>query len=260
MTEQATITGPGEPVELKLAEYPGLMDDHGVDISDERALAGLSVMHPRSGFRFSRKLFLLSNPSSAQSESISGMRAHLLAQHVRNGRRSLALCAPETGVGSTYLAVNLAVAFAQAGINTLLIDANMRDPGVQSYIKPEIDPLGLRHCLVDPDMSHSGAVCDDVLQNLSILYSGGVADNSQELLASRQFKSLIDNCMRDYEMTIVDTPPGISAADGLRIAMVVGYALVVAKRDETLVSDVRMLMDELLADRVKVVGTFLNDY
>lgn len=255
MTEQAVLT------ELSTAEYPAVVDENDeTALSDDGSLAGLTGMAPRAGYRFSRKLFLLSDPTSPEAESIGELRAHLLAQHIRNGRRSLAFCAPETGAGSTYLAVNLAVAFAQAGINTLLIDANMRQPGVQKYIRPGEDPAGLRQCLVDPDESYMNLVHEDVLQNLSILYAGGIAANSQELLAARQFKSLIDNCMRDYEMTIVDTPAGISAADGQRIAMVVGYALVVARRNETLVNDVRDLVDGLLADRVRVVGTFLNDF
>lgn len=255
MTEQAMVS------ELSTADYPAVMEDGDMSaLTDEGGLAGLTGMAPRAGYRFSRKLFLLSDPESPEAESISALRANLLAQHVRNGRRSLAFCAPDSGVGTTYLAVNLAVAFAQAGISTLLIDANMRDPGVQKYIRPAEDPAGLRQCLLAPEQSHMNMVHEDVLQNLSVLYAGGFASNSQELLATRQFKSLIDNCMRDYEMTIVDTPAGISAADGLRIAMVVGYALVVARRNESLVGDLRVLMEGLLADRVRIVGTFLNDF
>ena len=223
------------------------------------ASSGPGDADSRAGFRFSRKLLLLSDPSSPQAESVGALRAHLLAQHVRNGRRSLALCAPTEGSGTTFLSVNLAVAFAQAGINTLLIDANMRDPGVQNYIRPPEEPIGLRQCL-SGDSSHTSMVYEDALQNLSVLYAGGVAENSQELLASRQFKSLIDNCMREYEMVIVDTPPGVSAADGVRIGMVVGYVLVVVRRNESLVGDMRTLMDGLTADRVRIVGTFLNDF
>ncbi len=225
---------------------------HGVD-----DLGGITV---RTGFRFSRKLALLADQTSPQSESISALRAHLLAQHVRNGRRSLAICAPSIGSGSTYIAANLAFAFAQAGINTLLIDANMRDPGVQGYIQPPEEPTGLRQCLSETQQTYTNAIHEDVLDNLSVLYAGGATSNSQELLASKEFKSLMDNCMRDYDMTIVDTPPGISAADNLRIAMVVGYVLVVARRNDSLVADLRALMDGLIADRVRIVGTFLNDY
>ncbi|MGD9812245.1 MAG: CpsD/CapB family tyrosine-protein kinase [Sphingobium sp.] len=255
------MTGTASVAELNTIDYPAVMDmDDAIGANDGETLDGLVGMAPRAGFRFSRRLFLLSDPGSAQAESISDLRAHLLAQHVRNGRRSLAFCSPAEGVGSTYLAVNLAVAFAQAGISTLLIDANMHDPGVQKYIRPKEEPAGLRQCLTGSDLGHGNAIYDDVLQNLSVLYAGGVADNAQELLATRHFKSLMDNCMRDYEMTIVDSPPGLNAADGLRIATVVGYALVVARRNETLVNDIRMLMDGLLADRVRIVGTFLNDF
>jgi Mrp family chromosome partitioning ATPase len=66
--------------------------------------------------------------------------------------------------------------------------------------------------------------------------------------------------MRDYDMTIVDTPPANSCADALRISTVVGFSLIVARKQRTLVSDVRVLADQLKKERARAIGTVMNSY
>src|ERR1700722_18828236 len=78
----------------------------------------------------SKFLITLSDQSAHASEAIRQLRTHVMARHVQQGHRALAICAATQGVGCTFVAANLAVALSQIGLNTLLIDANMRRPGV----------------------------------------------------------------------------------------------------------------------------------
>lgn len=223
------------------------------DEADEPAFAPVTV-------GFSPDLHILSDPSGIRAESIRALRTHLIAQHLRDGRRSLSICSPVIGAGCSYLAANLGVALGQTGVKTLLIDGNMRrQPGLQHYFMPDRDMPGLMQCLSDPNMSARDTVLENVQPGLSLLFSGGETPSAQELLASTAFKSLIDSCVRDYDLTIVDTPPANSSADARRIAAVLRYALVVACRNRSYVKDVRTLIAELTGDRVRVVGTYLND-
>jgi Mrp family chromosome partitioning ATPase len=98
----------------------------------------------------------------------------------------------------------------------------------------------------------------DVLPFLSILYAGQPASNAQELLAGDRFRALMNFCLREYDVTIVDTPPANSSSDARRIAGLIGYALIVASRDRTMVKDVQVLISQLQADRAAVVGTVMN--
>ena len=150
--------------------------------------------------------------------------------------------------------------FALAGLNTMLIDANMRDPGLEDYIAPDKVQLGLRQCLGDSEVDLGDAIRADIFPNLSLIYSGGIAPNPQELLASRRMTELLDACLRDFDVTIVDTPPGNTSADARRVAMAVRYAMIVAKKNDSYVTDVKLLANELASDRATVIGTFLNDF
>lgn len=228
-----------------------------VPAADEILTGPVEVQH---GYAFSPDVCVLSRPHGTQAESIGALRAQLHSQHIRDGRRSLAVCAPTAGVGSTYLAVNLAVAMALAGTRTLLIDANLRNPGVQDYIAPPEPPQGLIDHLIDDHASLGVTVHSDVIPNLSIMYAGTGSGVRQELVAGRRFGDVITQGIRSHEFTVVDTPAAKDYPDFLGISVIARYALLVARKDETRVAGIRAMAEQLAADRVRLVGAFLNQF
>ena len=210
-------------------------------------------------YEFSRDLVTLTDRRQSEAEAIRTMRTHIMARHLQDGRRGLAMCAASKAAGCSFMAVNLAVALAQIGIKTLLIDGDMRAPDVERFIRPTVKSAGLKQCLTSPELHPHDQIHSEVLPNLSVLYAGGVAENAQELLGSDAFKALIDRCLRDFEFTIIDTPPTNRCADARRISTVVGYSVVVAKRDVSFLNDVASLASQLQEDGARVVGTVLNE-
>jgi protein-tyrosine kinase len=213
----------------------------------------------RGPYSFSETLVTLSDPSGQGAEYIRALRTHIMAQHVEAGRRALAVCEASPKLGGTFVATNLAVALAQAGVKTLLIDGNLRSPTLQHVIRPAREMVGLRECLVTAATSPGDYVQEDVLPNLSVMFAGGVAPNAQELLARSSFEQMINNCLRDFTMTIIDTAPANSCADGLRIASVAGYSLIVSRRHKGVVADVKTLAGQLRANHSTLVGTVMNE-
>ena len=213
---------------------------------------------PAANTRVSRSLVTVVDPTSPAAEAVGALRSHLLAQHLRDGRRALAVCAATHGVGCTWLAVNTAAAMARSGVRTLLIDANLRAPGVGALLDTGPRP-GLRDVLAGTATARE-AIARDVLPGLSVVQAGGGGGNAQELLASERFKELIDDALREYDLTIADTPPSSESADARRVASTLRHALIVVRRNESFVSDTERLAAELAADRATVVGSFLNDF
>jgi capsular exopolysaccharide synthesis family protein len=203
---------------------------------------------------------MVTEPLGAQAEAIRALRTHLVAQHVNAGRRAVAVCGASPGVGCTFVAVNLAVAFSQIGLNTLLIDGDLRHPSVSLASAPARNASADLVSYLDYSRENIGDGLElGVLPNLSVMHAGSVASNPQELLASSRFAHLIDFCLRQFDVTIIDTPPANSSSDARLIGSVVGYALIVAKRDESFVADIKTLSDQLRSDGVRVVGSVLND-
>lgn len=207
--------------------------------------------------RVAAKVGSIIAPNTAAGESLSGLRNFLIAQHLQMGRRAIAICAPHAGSGCTYLSTNLALAMAQAGVNTLLIDANLRDPGVSDVLTPDRTVPGLSDYLATED-DQSPFLVPEARPNLSIIYAGTRQSASSELLAQQKLKLLINESVRSFDFTIVDCPPSAHFGDARRLASLVRYAMVVVRRDHSLAADIKTLVKELQSDGVNVVGTFLN--
>jgi Mrp family chromosome partitioning ATPase len=143
-------------------------------------------------------------------------------------------------------------------VRTLLVDGDLREPHTEDFIKPRTPLLGLKQCISEEERPND-VIQNEVLPDLSVLYAGGSADNAQELLAGEPFKRLIERCLRDFEFTIIDTPPADRCADGLRISTLMGYALVVARTNVSRVNELSALAAELQADGAQVIGTVLNE-
>jgi capsular exopolysaccharide synthesis family protein len=210
-------------------------------------------------YALSRSLVALERQAKADSEAFRELRTHIMARHVEEGRRALAICAATAGVGCSFVAANLAVALSQIGVKTLLVDANLRNPRIDQLFQPSAPVAGLQQCLQSTEESFSDFIQPDVLPDLSIMFAGGAPHNAQELLAADHYTEVMSVCSRDYDMTILDTPPANSCSDVHRISTVAGYSLVVVRKDISLVGDVRTLIAQLESDRARVIGTVLTE-
>jgi protein-tyrosine kinase len=207
-----------------------------------------------------KDIVMVFEPFGVRAEAIRALRTHIVAQHLGYGRRALAVCAASAGVGCSFTAANLAVAMSQVGVNTLLIDANLREPTIHRLLHPQRPTLGLSQCLVEEGVGLGEFVERSLLDNLSVIFAGEPVANPQELVGGVAFQALMQTCLREYDITIVDTPPANRFADARRISAVIGYSLVVARRNVSLVDDVKTLIGELTVDHAQVVGTVLNEF
>ena len=82
----------------------------------------------------------------------------------------------------------------------------------------------------------------------------------QELLSGARFRTGVDILLRQFDVAIFDTPATNENADALTVAGVLGYGLIVARRDHSFVKDVETLAAQLAAARATVIGSVLNEY
>lgn len=203
---------------------------------------------------------MIQSPQSMEAEAIRVLRTRLTAQHLREGRRSLAVCSPAAGSGCTYVAINLAVSMAQAGVRTALVDANLRDPMVADLCGLPLDMPGLSDYLASDTVSAAEIVDSALLPNLAVIGAGDIPANPQELLSGARFRGLVDQLLREYDLTIFDTAPANVCSDGQRVATMAGFSLIVSRKHKTYVEDVKTLAKQLRADRSVVVGSILNNF
>ncbi len=217
-------------------------------IHDEGGLTGLS-----------RELVVGHEPFSAAAEIVRSIRTSLVSTAVAQGLRSFVIVGPGEGQGASFLASNLAVAFAQMSVNTLLVDANLRDPRIAGMFGVDPNGEGLSDVLLRMQLEDLPIV-RDVLPGLSILSSGGIPPNPQELLCGGDFIALTAKFARDYGIVIYDSPNAIDYSDAYVIGSRVGSAIIVGRQNHARFDDLKFVAKKLREDQCTIVGTIANDF
>jgi capsular exopolysaccharide synthesis family protein len=225
-----------------------------------QTLQGSFALQLASSAAVSDELPVQSNPTSPQAEMLRLLRTQIIAQHVGAGRRAFAVCGATDGSGATFIAANLAVALSQVGIKTLLVDANLRNPRIDAVFGIDPNGPGLSTYLSLKTNRPERVVYPNVLPNLSVVPAGPPVGRPQELLSGARFRSGVDILLRQHDVAIFDTPATNENSDALTVAGVLGYALVVARRNHAYVKDVQTLASQLGASRATVIGSVLNDF
>ena len=234
--------------------------DMGLDPGAVTARDTLVPQDDRAGLPPEIESVMVNDPHSIAAEAIRGLRTRLVAQHLREGRRSLAVCATSSGVGCTFTALNLAVASAQAGIRTLLVDTNLRDPMIADLCGLPLEMPGLSDYLANEAIKLPEIVDTELMPNLAVIGAGETPTSPQELLSGGRFRALVDQLLREFELTIFDTAPANICSDGQRVATIAGYSLIVGRKHTSYVNDIKMLAKQLRADKSVIVGSVLNEF
>lgn len=225
-----------------------------------QAVQGSLALQLAPSTMLSDEIVVISDPASPRAESMRLLRTQIIAQHVGAGRRAFAVTGATDGAGTSYIAANLAAALSQVGIKTLLVDANLRNPRVDSIFGIDPNGPGLSTYLSLEVNRPERVVYPNVLPNLSVVPAGPPVARPQELLSGARFRTGVDVLLRQYDVALFDTPATNENADALTVAGVLGYALVVARRNHAFVKDVQVLAGQLAASRATVIGSVLNEY
>ena len=138
-------------------------------------------------------------------ESYKTIRANILFTAADSDKKIIAVSSSNPGEGKSTSAANLAVVLAQTGSKVLLIDADMRKP-VQHKIFKVRNNEGLSTLIIKKS-SVTNSVKSNIINNLSLLTSGPIPPNPSELLASDNFKALMDKFSSQYDYIIIARKP-----------------------------------------------------
>ena len=198
---------------------------------------------------------ILHDPFSQEAEQIRRLRSELVLRFDRQSRIKLAVLSPARGEGKSYVAASLAIALAQLGKRTLLVDADLRTSS-QHYLFGLGVRDGLSSVLVNR-LSLEQAVIQ-VMPKLQILPAGPQPPNPLEILRAPNFHALLEGYADQFDACIVDTYSSNLASDAQMVANQLGYAVVVTLQNQTSLSGLRHTLDDMHAADVHVLGTVLN--
>src|SRR5256884_383839 len=189
-------------------------------------------------------------------EALRGLRLRL-SHAGGSGPLLVTVTSPGVGEGKSFLSCNLALAFADAGYRTLLIDGDVRRGGQHRMLGLHREP-GLIDFLAG-DLPFETVVQATRHPGLSFIGCGARRASAPELLSSDVMTDLIDRVRAECGVVLVDSPPLAVGVDPYVLATRTGNVLIVLRAG---VSDLDMAaakLDVLDTLPVRVLGAVLND-
>ncbi len=223
----------GMAVALLIVYLLDVLDDHFRSLEEMQAILGVPALAmvqqlPPADAVGVQSLQIVVEPEAMESEAFRTLRTALLLSNQEN--RKIVVSSSEPGDGKTTVLANLAAALAQSRKKTLLIDADLRRPGLTAMLDMRgVDGLtGVLHGQEPVATMAAQHIRATELPGLDILPSGPRPTNPAELLASPRFAELLAWAEVVYDHVLVDSPPALAASDTAVIGRLVdGVVLVV---------------------------------
>lgn len=197
---------------------------------------------------------------AAYAEAYRMLRTNLEFARPDQPLRSVTVMSPSDGEGKTSTALNLAKAVAEAGRRVILVEGDMRRPGLQQSLFAEPTPPlrpGLSNFLVG-SVSVEEAVHSTDETNIEFVPSGPIPPNPSTLLSARRGRNLLDDLAKRCDLVIVDTPPLSIGADASLLAASSDGGLVVVDLDRSSKSAVRRAQEQLRVVKAQLIGAIVN--
>jgi capsular exopolysaccharide synthesis family protein len=196
-------------------------------------------------------------PKSEAAEAYRALRTSILLSSFGAPPKVILVTSAMPREGKTTISANSALVLAQRGSRVLLVDADLRRPGVEKLFG--IRPHGGLSTLI----SGSSNV-EDVLvpasevPNLWILPAGPIPPQPTELLGSTVMKDYITRWRNEFDHIIIDTPPCLSVTDAVLLSPEADRVILVARSGQTTRPALRRACDLLLQVNARVMGIVLN--
>jgi capsular exopolysaccharide synthesis family protein len=190
------------------------------------------------------------------AEAYRTLRTTLFFRAGSSGAKTLLITSPTMGDGKTMTASNLAIAVAQSGTRTLLLDADLRRPNVHRVFELD-NRVGLTN-VVAGDATIAQAVQRTDVPDLDLITSGPIPTNPAEVLNSQFFRDVLSDLSKDYDLIIIDSPPIMPVTDARILGAICDVTLLVLRAMRSDVSVARHAKESLLEVGANLAGAVVN--
>lgn len=208
-----------------------------------------------------RGTITLREPLSSVAESYRHLRTSLFYSIPAGEIKVLGVASSTPREGKTTTTCNLAIAIAQSGRRTLLIDGDLHRPMVHRTFGLA-DERGVTTCLVG-ETTLAAAVQpvigpDGAASGLDVLTAGPVSPNPAELLGSQRMRALIAEARAQYDWVLIDTPPVLFVSDACVIAALCDGLMLVVRAGSGHRGILTRTKEQLTQVRARIIGVVLN--
>ncbi|WP_244237348.1 polysaccharide biosynthesis tyrosine autokinase [Corallococcus llansteffanensis] len=195
-------------------------------------------------------------PRDPTTESVRGLRTRLQFALKDAPGNVVALTGTSPGVGTSFVALNLAWVLAESGRRVLLVDANLRGGWLHRCFQDARSP-GLSEVLRGT-ISLEQAVLAEAGPRLSFLGAGELPPDPAELLSQPRLAALVTHLSARYELVLFDTPSILAVTDAALVGRHASVGLAVVRAGAHPLREVASALHQLQQNGVPVRGVVLN--
>lgn len=288
LPQTAAVAGfTGLLVGLGLALLRDHLDDRVRTGDDAAAQAGLPVLAELPKVRRRRGssgVESVVHPHGALAEAVRGLRTTLQCLDPDNPVRRLVVSSPSRSEGKSFVALNLATIYAQAGYRTVVVSADLRRPTLEAALEQASGERGLTSVVQAPDLqaaelastpaadqrvqrrrepgerrpSLEEALVPTPVEKLWLLPCGALPPNPAELLGSTAMEEILDRLVGMVDMVVLDTPPVLAVTDAAILATRADGVVLVVAPGQTASRAVRRATGALSAVNARLLGIVVN--
>jgi len=194
---------------------------------------------------------------NAYEEAVRTLRDSILLPNSTHRPRNLLVTSATPREGKTTTAVHLAIAHSQQKRRTLLIDGDLRRPGVYHHVGLK-NEAGLSNVINDGALWRDLLVTPEGLPHLSVLPAGPPSRRAADALGET-LRNVLTEASGDFDLVICDAPPLLGFAETLQLASLVDGVVVVALAGQTERNAVGSVLNNLKRLKANVIGIALNE-
>ena len=249
--------------------FMNYMDTTMKDVDDVRAAYGCEVlgslppMGTESVEGVKDDFIAIHKPLSHFAEAFRMIRTNLAFAGGGSPPKIIAVSSALPSEGKSIVSINVAIAQAQLGKRTLLVDADMRKPRLHNAFDLDSNESGLAKILAGTgdlsEMVKEMAVPISDIDNLYLMPSGGTPKNPAELLESKRFDELVEVLNGQFDYVVFDSPPSTSLVDSFIIANKIDGLVLVVKTFSTPKGTSMFLAENLRTSNIKLLGAVCNN-
>lgn len=197
-------------------------------------------------------------PNATASESIRTLRTNLQFASVDEQIKTILVTSSVPSEGKSFVAANLAIAFAQTGKKVLILDCDLRK-GRQHKIFDASSKKGLSNLLIGEIDEFKEYIIKTKINNVYLIPRGVFPPNPSELLNSKKNAALIKLLKKYFDIVILDGAPIIGLSDSLILSSVVDKVLVVSALNYTKKTDLGNTITALTNVNANIAGYIANN-
>ena len=198
-------------------------------------------------------------PKSQMSEAFRALRTSILLSQAEHPPQVILVTSALPREGKTTAAANLAVTLAQLGDSTVLVDADLRKPGIGRLLNLGSGKhAGLSSYLAGVSSLDLVTVPHPTIPNLAAIPTGPLPPNPADLLSSHKLAEAIAELRTKFKFIVLDSPPIMAATDAVILSVLVDGVLLVVRSGETPKEAFTRTRDLLNSVKCRILGVVLN--